>query len=120
MKIRQLIAELEKFDGELPVVIDGYKLGFGFDLCISEAHKYDNTEYVRIVAGEPFDENDENDEDDEDDEKLIQIRKILKMKGEFEYSDEEFKDIYGILPDDLINQTSETIKDIYDDITMPC
>lgn len=54
------------------------------------------------------------------DEKLIQILIILKMKGWFEYSDGEFKDIYGILPDDLINQTSETIKDIYDDITMPC
>ena len=54
------------------------------------------------------------------DAKLNQISKILKMQCVFGYSDEDFKDIYGILPDELIDQTSEEIKDIYDDITMPC
>jgi hypothetical protein len=44
MKIKELIEQLQKFDSELPVVVDGYETGFDYvyEVYESKAFKYDN------------------------------------------------------------------------------
>jgi hypothetical protein len=52
MKVKELIALLMTHDPEQDVVISADELGHGCDYELVEVHKYDNTDYVRLIPDE--------------------------------------------------------------------
>lgn len=58
MKVKELIALLMTHDPEQDVVISADELGHGCDYELVEVHKYDNTNYVRLITGDNYEEGD--------------------------------------------------------------
>ena len=56
MNVRQLIAELSKFDGDTPVILDGQSLERGADIGISAVHQFDGEPNVALFAGDEIQE----------------------------------------------------------------
>jgi len=56
MKVKELIVLLMAHDPEHDVVISGDELKFGCDFELVEVHKYDNTNYVRLISNEQYEE----------------------------------------------------------------
>jgi hypothetical protein len=59
MNVKELIAKLSTFDGNLPVVFDGVSLGFGEDFKIGKVNKYDNCTFVSLISDGAFEEDEE-------------------------------------------------------------
>ena len=59
MKVKNLIEKLQAFDPEHEVIVSGNEFGIGHDVRIDAAHQYDETNYVRLITGDCFEEEDE-------------------------------------------------------------
>lgn len=56
MIVKDLIALLNKYDGNAPVVIAGNQFQLGGDFEITETHQYNDEPEVRLVSGNQYQE----------------------------------------------------------------
>jgi hypothetical protein len=59
MKVKKLIEYLQKCNPEHDVVVSGNEFGIGSDVCLDNAHQYDDTTYVTLITGDSFEEGEE-------------------------------------------------------------
>jgi hypothetical protein len=56
MNVKELIAVLNKYDPDMPVVISGEELGFGTDYELVQVHCFASGDAVRLKSGEEYEE----------------------------------------------------------------
>jgi hypothetical protein len=58
MKVSELITLLQVLNPDHDVVISGNELGYGKDFGMVEVHQYNDTNYVRLIPGDDYEEDD--------------------------------------------------------------